>query len=104
MLSHKAVRELMNILKGRISKVLSRTKEVPPAEIYCLHEVFNTIDSIILSNKKLTTSKIKKYKKSLKESLFLIQDSEKTYIKKHIVPTLESVIEEEWSLWVKLVL
>lgn len=98
MLSHKAVRELMNILKGRISKVLSRTKEVPPAEIYCLHEVFNTIDSIILSNKKLTTSKIKKYKKSLKESLFLIQDSEKTYIKKHIVPTLESVIEEEWSL------
>lgn len=99
MLSNKAMRELMSILKGRISKVLARTKEVPPAEIYCLHEVFNTIDSIILNNnKKLTASKVKKFKKSLKNSLFLIQDSEKTYIRKHIVPTLESIIEEEWAL------
>lgn len=98
MLSSKAIRELMNMLKGRISKVLARAKEIPPAEIYSLHEVFNTIDSIILYDKRLTTTKIKKFKKSLKESLFLIQDSEKAYIKKHIVPTLESVIEEEWSL------
>lgn len=98
MLSGKAIRELMNMLKGRISKVLARTKEIPPAEIYSLHEVFNTIDSIILCDKRLTATKVKKFKKSLKESLFLIQDSEKAYIKKHIVPTLESVIEEEWSL------
>ena len=99
MLSGKAIREMVSTLKGRISKVLARTKEIPPAEIYCLHEVFNTIDDIILcGNKKLTTNKVKKFKKSLKESLFLIQDTDKTYIKKHIVPTLESVIEEEWSL------
>ena len=99
MLSGKAIREMINTLKGRISKVLARTKEIPPAEIYCLHEVFNTIDDIILcSNKRLTTSKVAKFKKSLKDSLFLIQDTDKTYIKKHIVPTLESVIEEEWSL------
>lgn len=99
MLSGKAIREMISTLKGRISKVLARTKEIPPAEIYCLHEVFNTIDDIILcSDKKLTTTKVKKFKKSLKDSLFLIQDTNKTYIKKHIVPTLESVIEEEWSL------
>ena len=98
MLSGKAIRELMNMLKGRISKVLARTKEIPSAEIYSLHEVFNTIDSIILCDKQLTSAKVKKFKKSLKESLFLIQDSEKAYIKKHIIPTLESVIEEEWSL------
>ena len=99
MLSGKAIREMINTLKGRISKVLARTKEIPPAEIYCLHEVFNTIDDIILcDNKKLTTSRVNKFKKSLKDSLFLIQDTDKTYIKKHIVPTLESVIEEEWSL------
>lgn len=98
MLSNKAIKELMNMLKGRISKVLTRSKEVPPAEIYCLNEVFRTIDEIILSNKKLTTSKVKYFKNSLKDSLFLIQDTEKLYIRKHIVPTLESVIEEEWSL------
>lgn len=99
MLSGKAIREMISTLKGRISKVLAKTKEIPPAEIYCLHEVFNTIDDIILcSDKKLTTTKVKKFKKSLKDSLFLIQDTNKTYIKKHIVPTLESVIEEEWSL------
>ena len=103
MLSNRAIKELMNMLKGRISKVLSRTKEVPPAEIYSLHEVFNTIDDIILCDKELTTSRVQKFKKSLKDSLFLIQDTEKTYIKKHFVPTLESVIEEEWPLWVKLV-
>lgn len=97
MLSKQAIRELMNMLKGRISKVLSRTKEVPPAEIYCLHEVFNTIDDIILSDKKLTTVKVNKFKQSLKDSLFLIQDTDKTYIKKHIVPTLETVIDEEWT-------
>ena len=99
MLSGKAIREMISTLKGRISKVLARTREIPPAEIYCLNEVFNTIDDIILcDNKKLTTNKVKKFKKSLKESLFLIQDTDRTYIKKHIVPALESVIEEEWSL------
>ena len=99
MLSGKAIREMISTLKGRISKVLARTKEIPPAEIYCLHEVFNTIDDIILcDNKKLTTNKVKSFKKLLRESLFLIQDTDRVYIKKHIVPTLESVIEEEWSL------
>ena len=48
MLSGKAIREMINTLKGRISKVLARTKEIPPAEIYCLHEVFNTIDISLL--------------------------------------------------------
>ena len=96
MLSGKAIREIISTLKGRISKVLARTKEIPPAEIYCLHEVFNTIDDIILCDKGLTTAKVEKFKKSLKDSLFLIQDTERMYIKKHIVPTLETVIEEEW--------
>ena len=96
MLSGKAIREMINTLKGRISKVLARTKEIPPAEIYCLHEVFNTIDDIILCDKGLTTAKVEKFKKSLKDSLFLIQDTERMYIKKHIVPTLETVIKEEW--------
>ena len=98
MLSNKAIREMINTLKGRISKVLTRTKEMPPTEVYSLNEVFNTIDNIILSNSKLTETKVKKFKNSLRSSLFNIQNSERTYIKKHIVPTLESVIEEEWSL------
>ena len=98
MLSNKAIREMINTLKGRISKVLTRTKEMPPTEVYSLNEVFNTIDNIILSNSKLTETKVKKFKNSLRSSLFNIQNSERTYIKKHIVPTVESVIEEEWSL------
>lgn len=97
MLSGKAIREMINTLKGRISKVLTRTKEIPPAEIYCLHEVFNTIDDIILCDKGLTTAKVEKFKKSLKDSLFLIQDTERMYIKRHIVPALETVIKEEWT-------
>ena len=97
MLSGKAIREIISTLKGRISKVLARTKEIPPAEIYCLHEVFNTIDDIILCDKGLTTTKVEKFKKSLKDSLFLIQDTERMYIKRHIVPTLETVIKEEWT-------
>ena len=96
MLSGKTIREIISTLKGRISKVLARTKEIPPAEIYCLHEVFNTIDSIILCKNELTSAKVKKFKESLKDSLFLIQDTERMYIKKHIVPTLETVIKEEW--------
>ena len=97
MMSGKAIREIFSTLKGRISKVLARTKEIPPAEIYCLHEVFNTIDDIILCKNELTTTKVKKFKKTLKDSLFLIQDTERTYIKKHIVPTLEIVIKEDWK-------
>ena len=56
----------------------------------------NSIDEIILWDKKLTKNKATRFKNVLAEYANLIEDSNKAYIKKHITPILKKVVEQEW--------
>ena len=96
MFANKRTRELISSLKGRISKVLSYSKKLSEDERLILGGIYNSIDEIILWNKKLTKNKATRFKNILKEYTNLIQDSNKVYIQKHITPMLKKVIEQEW--------
>ena len=96
MLSNKTIREMISNLKGRISKVLTWTKELQGKEVYSLGELFNTLDDIILYDKELTVEKVQYFKSSLNNSLHVIDSSDKPYVKKHIVPMVKKVVDKEW--------
>jgi hypothetical protein len=84
-------------LKGRISKALTFSKKLSEDEKLILGGIYNSIDEIILWDKKLTKYKATRFKNILKEYTNLIEDSNKTYIKKHITPILKKVVEQEWT-------
>ena len=96
MKSEKTLRELISNLKGRISKVLTWTKELQGKEVFYLSEVFNTLDNIILYDKKLSEDKVTFFKDNLKDYSMMIKNSDKSYIKKHIIPMINSIVEKEW--------
>ena len=83
-------------LKGRISKVLTFSKKLSEDERIILDGIYNSIDEIILWDKKLTRNKATRFKSVLSEYANLIEDSNKAYIKKHITPILKKVVEQEW--------
>ena len=91
MFANKRTQEMINNLKGRISKVLTFSKKLSEDEKLVLDGIYNSIDEIILWDKKLT-----KNKATLAEYANLIEDSNKAYIKKHITPILKKVVEQEW--------
>lgn len=93
---NKKTQELISNLKGRISKILTFSKKLTVSEKIILDGVYASIDEIILWNKKLTKNKATRFKSILKEYLGLLNDSNKVYIKNHISPILEKVIEGEW--------
>ena len=96
MLSNKAIRKLISNLKGRISKVLTWTKELQGKEIFYLGELFNTLDDIIVYDKEFTENKVLDFKSNLRDSLNIIKGSDKPYVKKHIVPMVKKVVDQEW--------
>ena len=96
MLTNKTTREMISNLKGRISKILSYSKKLSEDEKLILGGIYNSIDEIILWNKKLTKNKATRFKKVLKEYTNLIEDSDRVYIQKHITPILKKVVEQEW--------
>lgn len=96
MFANNRTQELISSLKGRISKILSYSKKLSEDEKLILRGIYNSIDKIILWNKKLTKNKATRFKKVLREYTNLIEDSEKVYIQKHITPILKKVIEQEW--------
>ena len=98
MCTNPRTREMISNLKGRISKALNFSRKLSHEEKLILDGVYNSIDEIILWNKKLTKSKVTYFKKVLKEYTNLIADSNKTYIQKHIIPVLKKVIEQEWVI------
>ena len=87
---------MISNLKGRISKALSFSKKLSEDEKLILGGIYNSIDEIILWNKKLTQNKATRFKNVLREYANLIEDSNKVYIQKHITPILKKVVEQEW--------
>lgn len=96
MFANKRTREMISSLKGRISKALTFSKKLTEDEKIILGGIYNSIDEIILWDKKLTKNKATRFKNILKEYANLIEDSNKAYIKKHITPILKKVVEQEW--------
>jgi hypothetical protein len=97
MFANKRTREMISNLKGRISKALSFSKKLSEDEKLILGGIYNSIDEIILWNKKLTQNKATRFKNVLREYANLIEDSNKIYIQKHITPILKKVVEQEWT-------
>ena len=93
---NKKTQELISNLKGRISKILTFSKRLTDSEKIVLDGVYTSIDEIILWNKKLTKNKVTRFKGILREYLKLLDDSNKVYVKKHISPILEKMVEGEW--------
>lgn len=96
MFVNNRTREMISNLKGRISKALTFSKKLSEEEKLILGGIYNSIDEIILWDKKLTKNKATRFKNILKEYVNLIEDSDKLYIKKHITPILKKVLEQEW--------
>lgn len=96
MFANKRTKEMISSLKGRISKALTFSKKLSEDEKLVLDGIYNSIDEIILWDKKLTKNKATRFKNVLREYANLIEDSNKTYIKKHITPILKKVVEQEW--------
>lgn len=88
--------EMISNLKGRVSKALTFSKKLSEDEKLILDGIYNSIDEIILYDKKLTKNKATRFKNTLREYTNLIEDSNKLYIQKHITPILKKVIEQEW--------
>ena len=96
MFANKRTKEMISNLKGRISKALTFAKKLSEDEKLVLDGIYNSIDEIILWDKKLTKNKATRFKNVLREYANLIEDSDKTYIKKHITPILNKILEQEW--------
>ena len=96
MFSNKTVGETISNLKGRISKILTVSRNLAEEEIIALGGIYDTIDDIILWNKTLTKNKASRFKKTIREYSALIKNSKKEYIKKHINPIIKKIIEQEW--------
>ena len=96
MFSSKTVRELIFNLKGRISKILTISSSLSDEEVIALGGIYDTIDDIILWNKKLTKYRATKFKKTIKGYSSLIKNSKREYIKKHINPIIKNIVEQEW--------
>lgn len=97
MFASKTTGEMINNLKGRISKVLTFTRDLPKEEKLSLEGIYNTIDSVILWNKELTKNKVTRFKTTLRGYASFIRASKKVYVTKHIVPMLDKVLEQEWT-------
>lgn len=97
MLSSKSMQELLSNLKGRISKILNMSRSLDENEVFALTGIFMTIDDIILWNKKLTKNKISRFKKVIKEHYAIISSIQKDYVRKHINPLIERLIEKDWE-------
>lgn len=96
MFANKRTHEMISNLKGRISKILTYSKKLSEDEKIVLSGIYNSIDEIILWNKKLTKNKASRFKNTLKKYKSLIDDSNKIYIRKHIIPIIEKIVEQEW--------
>lgn len=92
----RATKETISTLKGRISKVFSVSRVLTDEEYIALGRIYDVIDSIILWDKKLTKNKASRFKKVIREYSYLIKNSKKDYIRKHINPVIETIIEQEW--------
>ena len=89
-------REMMNNLKGRVSKVLNLSRKLSEEEKISLEGIYTTIDNIILWDKKLTKNKATRFKKILKGYMSVLEPSSKAYIQKHIVPIVRTIVSQEW--------
>lgn len=96
MFANKMTREMMNNLKGRVSKVLNLARKLSEEEKISLEGIYTTIDDIILWNKKLTKNKATRFKKTLKGYVEVLNLSSKAYIRKHIVPMAITIVDQEW--------
>ena len=96
MFSNKIVGETISNLKGRISKILTVSRNLAEEELIALGRIYDVIDSIILWDKTLTKNKATRFKKAIKECSSSIKNSKKEYIKKHINPMIKKILEQEW--------
>lgn len=96
MFASRITREMINNLKGRVSKVLNLARKLSEEEKISLEGIYTTIDNIILWDKKLTKNKATRFKKTLKGYASVLEPSSKVYIQKHIVPMIDSIVEQEW--------
>lgn len=95
MLSKKVLKGNVTNLKGRISKYLTWTKGLQEREVYNLGELFRTLDEIILYEGDMPEAKVDYFKNNLKDYTVSIK-SDKSYVKKHILPIIDRMLEQEW--------
>ena len=97
MFSNKITREIISNLKGRISKMLALSKKLSEEERLSLEGAYYTIDDIMLFRYKMPPSKIIHFKELLRGYKEIMKDSKKIYIRKHILPMLNKVVDQEWT-------
>ena len=96
MVSFRTTKEIISVLKGRISKALNIPRKLTSEELIALGRIYDVIDSIILWDKEFTKNKATRFKKVIKEYSSFIKNSKKEYIKKHINPVIDTIVEQEW--------
>lgn len=92
----KTDKEIISSLKGRISKVLSIATQLEVDIRTSLEDLYSVLDEIILWDKKMTKRKINSFKKQMKHASSAFQETNKKYVKEHIMPLVDKMIEREW--------
>ena len=91
----KTNKELISSLKGRISKVLNIKNTLLLEERSGLEGIYNAIDELILSKKE--DSDIVTFTEELALHSKFLKDTEKSYIKEHIIPIINKVSNKGWG-------
>jgi hypothetical protein len=91
----KSNRELINSLKGRVSKVLNVKSTLKLEERSGLEGIYAAIDELILSNKE--DSDILTFRDELELHSKFLKGTKKTYIKDHIIPIINKVSNKGWG-------
>jgi hypothetical protein len=87
---------LISNLKGRISKVLNiGASTLPLEERSGLEGIYDAIDTLLCSNK--DQSDVKLFKDELLLHSKFLHDTQKNYIKEHILPIVKKVSTGKWS-------
>jgi hypothetical protein len=88
-------RELINSLKGRVSKVLNVKSTLRLEERSGLEGIYAAIDEFILSNKE--DSDILTFRDELELHSKFLKGTKKIYIKDHIIPIINKVSNKGWG-------
>ena len=93
----KTDKELISSLKGRISKVLSISSQLEVTVRTSLEDLYAILDEVILWNKKMTKRKSNSFKKRIKEVTEVFNHTSKKYVKEHIMPLVNKIVDKEWE-------
>ena len=91
----KSNSELINSLKGRVSKILNVKNTLKLEERSGLEGIYPAIDELILSKKE--DSDILTFRDELALHSKFLRGTKKAYIKEHIIPIINKVSNKGWG-------